>query len=151
MKIRINQKGVSLCLMALPAHIQSKKDMKRTPLNWSDNSKHFFWVIGKKKLKIFISLNELFLFVAYSTMILIFCWSDHDFSFQLSGRSVSCLLKLIGSVTTTRQFPQPFQKPPHLQFIATALRLINLFPALPRASFQVKCDLHMPIRRTHSV
>ena len=45
-------------------------------------------------MQIVVSLGELFLFVAYLTkilipppQILIFCWSDPDFSFQLSGRS----------------------------------------------------------------
>ena len=76
-------------------HTQTKKDMKRTHTNWSDNSKHSLWLIRRKKLQIVVSLGELFLFVAYWTMIPIFfpqipifCWSDPDFSFQLSGRSV---------------------------------------------------------------
>ena len=63
------------------------KDMKRTHTNWSDNSKHSLWLIRRKKLQIVVSLGELFLFVVYWTMIPIFCWSDPDFSFQLSGRS----------------------------------------------------------------
>ena len=49
-----------------------KKDMKRTHTNWSDNSNHFFWLIRRKKLQIVVSLGELFLFVAYWTMIPIF-------------------------------------------------------------------------------
>ena len=69
-------------------HTVDKKDMKRTHTIWSDNSKHSLWLIRRKKLQIVISLGELFLFVAYWTMIPIFCWSDPDFSFQLSGRSV---------------------------------------------------------------
>ena len=73
-----------------------KKDMKRTHTNWSDNSKHSLWLsrTRRKKLQIVVSLGELFLFVAHWTMILIFsprsrffCWSDPDFSIQLSGRS----------------------------------------------------------------
>ena len=76
-----------------------KKDMKRTHTNWSDNSNHSLWLIRRKKLQIVVSLGELFLFVAYWTMIPfcddpdffpqipIFCWSDPDFSYQLSGRS----------------------------------------------------------------
>ena len=64
-----------------------KKDMKRTHTNWSDNSKHSLF--RRKKLQIVVSLSELFLFVAYWTMIPIFCWSDPDFSFQLSGRSAA--------------------------------------------------------------
>ena len=63
--------------------------MKRTHTNWSDNSKHSLWLIRRKKLQIVDSLGELFLFVAYWTMIPIFCWSDPDFSFQLSGRSAN--------------------------------------------------------------
>ena len=50
-----------------------KKDMKRTLYtNWSDNSKHSLWLIRRKKLQIVVSLGELFLFVAYWTMIPIF-------------------------------------------------------------------------------
>ena len=69
--------------------------MKRTHTNWSDNSKHSLWLIRRKKLQIIVSLGELLIVVAYWTMIPIFfpqipifCWSDLDFSFQLSGRSV---------------------------------------------------------------
>ena len=61
--------------------------MKRTHTNWSDNSKHSLWLSRRKKLQIVDSLGELFLFVAYWTMIPIFCWSNPDFSIQLSGRS----------------------------------------------------------------
>ena len=43
--------------------------MKRTHTNWSDNSKHSLWLIRRKKLHIDVSLGELFLFVAYWTMI----------------------------------------------------------------------------------
>ena len=71
-----------------------KKDMKRTHKNWSDNSNHSLWLIRRKKLQIVVSLGELFLFVAYWSMIPIFspqipifCWSDPDFSYQFSGRS----------------------------------------------------------------
>ena len=49
-----------------------KKDMKRTHTNWSDNSKHSLWLSRRKKLQIVDSLGELFLFVAYWTMIPIF-------------------------------------------------------------------------------
>ena len=79
-----------------------KKDIKRTHTNWSDNSKHSLWLIRRKKLQIVVSLGELFLFVAYWTQIPIsppppqipiFCWSDPDFSFQLSGRSGYILLR----------------------------------------------------------
>ena len=49
-----------------------KKDMKRTHTNWSDNSNHSLWLIRRKKLQIVVSLGELFLFVAYCTMIPIF-------------------------------------------------------------------------------
>ena len=73
-----------------------KKDIKRTHTNWADNSKHSLWLVRRKKLQIVVSLGELFLFVAYWTMILIFCWSDPDFSFQLSGRSVN--LRVLNSV-----------------------------------------------------
>ena len=64
--------------------------MKRTHMNWSDDSKHSLWLIGRKKLRngrLFWCIS--FCIVAYSTMsmILIFCWSDPDFSFQLNGRS----------------------------------------------------------------
>ena len=46
--------------------------MKRTHTNWSDDSKHSLWLIRRKKLQIVVSLGELFLFVAYWTMIPIF-------------------------------------------------------------------------------
>ena len=46
--------------------------MKRTHTNWPDNSKHSLWLIRRKKLHIDVSLGELFLFVAYWTMIPIF-------------------------------------------------------------------------------
>ena len=52
--------------------------MKRTHTNWSDNSKHSLWLIRRKKLQIVVSLGELFLFVAYWTMIPIFP-PDPDF------------------------------------------------------------------------
>ena len=55
-----------------------KKDMKRTHTNWSDNSKQSLWLIRRKKLQIVVSLGELFLFVAYWTMIPIFP-PDPDF------------------------------------------------------------------------
>ena len=71
-----------------------KKDMKRTHTNWSDNSKHSLLLIIRKKLQIVVSFGELFRFVACSTMISIFCWSDPDFSFQLSGRSVYILTEV---------------------------------------------------------
>ena len=71
-----------------------KKDMERTHTNCCDNSKHSLRLIRRKELQIVVTLDELFLFVAYWTMIPIFfpqipifCWSDPDFSFQLSGRS----------------------------------------------------------------
>ena len=90
-------------------HTQTKKDMKRTGTNWSDNSNHSLWLIRRKKLQIVVALGELFLFVAYWTMIPIFsprsrffCWSDPDFSYQLSGRSA-----IVGgqSCNLTRPFP----------------------------------------------
>ena len=40
--------------------------MKRTHMNWSDNSKHSLWMIWREKIQIVVSLGELFLFVAYS-------------------------------------------------------------------------------------
>ena len=40
--------------------------------NWSDNSKHSLWLIRRNNLQIVVSLGELFLFVAYWTMIPIF-------------------------------------------------------------------------------
>ena len=46
--------------------------MKRTHTNWYDNSNYSLWLIRRKKLQIVVSLGELFLFVAYSTMIPIF-------------------------------------------------------------------------------
>ena len=55
-----------------------KKDMKRTHTNWSNNSNHSLWLIRRKKLQIVVSLGELFLFVAYWTMIPIFP-PDPDF------------------------------------------------------------------------
>ena len=53
-------------------HTHRQKDMRRTHTNWSDNSKHSLWLIRRKKLQIVVSLGELFLFVAYWTMIPIF-------------------------------------------------------------------------------
>ena len=40
------------------------KDTKRTHMNWSVNSKHSLWLIGRKKLQIVVSLSY---FVAYLT------------------------------------------------------------------------------------
>ena len=69
--------------------------MKRRHTNWSDNSKHSLWLIRRNKLQI---NRRLFGWVIsfcslldhdpdFSPQIPIFCWSDPDFSFQLSGRS----------------------------------------------------------------
>ena len=72
--------------------------MKRTHTNWSDNSKHSLWLIRRKKLQIVDSLGELFLFVAYWTMVPIFSPRSRFFVgqiqiFQFNG--VAGLLKKI--------------------------------------------------------
>ena len=96
-----------------------KKDMKRTHKNWSDNSNHSLWLIRRKKLQIVVSLGELFLFVAYWSMIPIFfpqipifCWSDPDFSYQLSGRSA-----LKSTAVPTRFSTHPLHREPAVENI----------------------------------
>ena len=74
--------------------------MKRTHTNWSDNSKHSLWLSRRKKLQIVDSLGEISFCSLldhdpdFSPQIPIFCWSDPDFSIQLSGRSVDLNLSV---------------------------------------------------------
>ena len=57
--------------------------MKRTHTNWYDNSKHSLWLIRGKKLQIVVSLDELFLYVAYWTKIPIFSPRSRFFAGQI--------------------------------------------------------------------
>ena len=97
-------------------HTQTnKEDMKRTHHNWSDNSKHSLWLIGRKKLQIVVFLGE-YILISFCSLFdrdPDFFSPDPDFSFELSGRSdfISYLfffppefVRLAGMASTNREF-----------------------------------------------